>query len=30
MNLEVLQFGIAFMLDFDVFRHCSSISFGSF
>ena len=30
LNLEVLEFGIAFMLDFDVFPHCSFISFGSF
>ena len=30
LNLEVLEFGIALMLDFDVFPHCSSIYFGSF
>ena len=30
LNLKVLEFGIALMFDFDVFPHCSSISFGSF
>jgi len=30
LNMEVLEFGIALMLDFDVFPHCSYISFGSF